>query len=58
VTARIIVSQWVHHAVWASRRELFTHLGARADEQLLREMKDFVSSALLTSAVAHAGEAQ
>ena len=47
VTARIIVSQLVHHAVWTSRRELFPHLGARTDDELLQEMKAFVSAALL-----------
>jgi hypothetical protein len=56
VTARIIVSQWVHHAVWASRRELFTHLGPRTDEQLLNEMKDFVSCALLQHSAAAFGD--
>ncbi len=50
VTARIIVSQLVQHAVWTSRRELFTHLGERTDEDLLLEMKDFVSAALLPPA--------
>ena len=47
VTARIIVSQLVHHAVWTSRRELFPHLGPRTDDELLQEMKAFVSAALL-----------
>jgi AcrR family transcriptional regulator len=46
VAARIIVSQMVHHALWTSRRELFTHLGARTDDELLQEVKEFVSAAL------------
>ncbi len=45
--ARMIVAVLTHHAVWASRRELFPHLGKRSDEELVSEIKDFLFSALL-----------
>jgi hypothetical protein len=47
VTSRMIVGLLVQHAVWASRRELFPHLGDRSDEFLANEMRDFIMSALL-----------
>lgn len=49
VTARMIVGLLVQHAVWASRRELFPHLGNRSDRTLMNEMDDFISSALIAS---------
>lgn len=47
VTARMIVGLLVQHAVWASHRELFPHLGRRTDKTLAKEMEDFILAALL-----------
>jgi AcrR family transcriptional regulator len=57
VTARMIVSLLVQHAVWTSRRELFPHLDDRTDEMLVREIEDFIWRALLAPGVTHATEA-
>ena len=48
VTARMIVGLLVQHAVWASRRELFPHLGNRSDKTLTKEMEDFILGALIS----------
>jgi len=48
VAARMIVSLLVQHAVWTSRRELFTHLGDRTDAELVGEVEDFMRRALLS----------
>lgn len=47
VTARMIVGLLVQHAVWASQRQLFAHLGKRSDTALVTEMKDFIFGALV-----------
>lgn len=47
VTSRMIIGLMVQHAVWMSHRELFPHVGARTDAELLSEIKDFVFSALV-----------
>jgi len=47
VTARMIVGLLVQHAVWSSRRELFSHVGSRSDEDLLGEVKAFALGALV-----------
>lgn len=52
VTSRMIVGLLVQHAVWANRRELFSHLGDRSDDALLDEVEAFVMSALLVPASA------
>jgi AcrR family transcriptional regulator len=44
--SRMIVSLLVQHAVWASRRELFTHVGDRSDAALVAEIEEFVWHAL------------
>lgn len=44
---RMIVGLLVQHALWSNRRELFTHLGQRSDEELMVEVKDFILAALL-----------
>jgi AcrR family transcriptional regulator len=56
VTARMIVGLLVQHAVWASRRELFPHLGARSDKTLVKEMEDFILAALLAPGLSPHGE--
>jgi AcrR family transcriptional regulator len=48
VTSRMIVGLLVQHAVWASRRELFPHLGDRSDKTLAKEMEDFILGALIS----------
>jgi AcrR family transcriptional regulator len=48
VMARMIVGLLVQHAVWASRRELFPHLGNRSDKTLTKEMEDFILGALIS----------
>jgi AcrR family transcriptional regulator len=52
VTSRMIVGLLVQHAVWSSRRELFPHLGERTDRTLVKEMEEFILSALLAPDVA------
>lgn len=47
VAARMLHGLLTQHAVWAARRDLFSHLGARSDEDLVREVREFVFSALL-----------
>jgi len=47
VTSRMIVGLLVQHAVWASHRELFPHLGNRNDKTLAKEMEDFILASLL-----------
>jgi AcrR family transcriptional regulator len=51
-TSRIIVSLLVQHAVWTSRRELFSHLDDRTDDMLVGEIEDFIWNALLAPGVA------
>jgi AcrR family transcriptional regulator len=50
-TARMIVSLLVQHAVWTSRRELFSQLDGRSDEVLVGEIEDFIWNALLVPGV-------
>ena len=47
VASRMVVGLMIQHAVWLSQRDLFPHLGRRADEQLLGDIKDFVFAALM-----------
>jgi AcrR family transcriptional regulator len=47
VAARMLVGLMLQHAVWASRRTLYPHLGRRTDDQILNEIKDFLFGALL-----------
>lgn len=55
VVARMLIGLLIQHAVWAGSRELFPHLGDRSDEDLLREIKDFLFDALLARPTAPGG---
>lgn len=52
VTSRMIVGLVVQHALWASRRELFSYLEDRTDEDLVSEIHEFVRVALLAPGTA------
>jgi AcrR family transcriptional regulator len=49
---RMITGLLVQHALWASQRNLFTHLGNRTDDELLADIKDFAIHGLLTDGAA------
>ncbi|MCJ7630726.1 MAG: TetR/AcrR family transcriptional regulator [Longimicrobiales bacterium] len=57
VASRMIVGLMVQHAVWTSQREHFPYLGDRNDDVLLREIKDFVFTALEQPG-GHAGDSE
>jgi AcrR family transcriptional regulator len=57
VASRMIVGLMVQHAVWTSQREHFPYLGDRNDDVLLREIKDFVFTALEHPG-GHAGDSE
>lgn len=43
---RMLLAMFTQHAVWCGRRELFTHLAGRSDEQVLADLEDFFFHAL------------
>ncbi len=48
VAGRMIVGLIVQHAVWSSQPALFPRVGGRSDDELGREIKEFLMAALLT----------
>lgn len=46
VAARMVVGLLVQHAVWAHRREIYSHLQGRSEDVLVEEVRDFVFHAL------------
>ena len=44
--ARMMSSMFISHALWCSRREVFQHVTSCSEEQILRDITDFVLHAL------------
>jgi AcrR family transcriptional regulator len=58
VAARMVMGLLVQHAVWAHRREIYSHLRGRNEEVLVEEVRDFVFHALAASGTSGRGRAR
>lgn len=55
VTALMLLGLLTQHAVWSGQRRLFSRLRSRSDEEMVRDIRNFVFSAILP-ATAKGGE--
>ncbi|MFL5575770.1 MAG: TetR/AcrR family transcriptional regulator [Gemmatimonadaceae bacterium] len=46
VAGRMMSSMLISHALWCSKREIFKHVTAASEEQILSQLKDFVFHSL------------